>query len=263
MKIASRPDGRWVVERDGAVSVIRYDSGTRRTMGIDGAAQLAGLVEERAARLEPPVIVLVVDILHAELAEVREMGEGRPIADWAPWLAAINGLESYPNATIVAVPVQATCGGLELSLAADLRVAAPSARLGVLETRMGILPGAGGTQRLPELIGTGNTALLVLTGEPVSGAEAHRMGLVQLIDEDPERAAIELAQRIALIGPSVISAAKRAIAASRNRTADGFRVEGRSFLAAVNLEATTARIAAWLDDQADGRNPALDPSPLP
>lgn len=263
MTIASRPDGRWVVDRDDSVSVIRYDSGTRRTMGIDGAAQLAALLDERANRPEPPVLVLEVDILHAELAEVREMSEGRPIADWAPWLAAITGLETYPSATIVAVPVQATCGGLELSLAADLRVAAPSARLGVLETRMGILPGAGGTQRLPELIGTGNTALLVLTGEPVSGTEAHRMGLVQLVDENPVRAAIELAQRIALIGPAVTAAAKRAIAASRNRTADGFRVEGRSFLSAVNLEPTKARIAAWLDDQANGNNPALDPSPLP
>lgn len=263
MTVALTPDGRWVVDRDDLVCVIRYDGGTRRTMGIDGAAQIAALLEERSTRPEPPVVVLVVDILHAELAEVRQMSEGRPIADWAPWLAAINGLESYPNATIVAIPVQATCGGLELSLAADLRVAAPTARLGVLETRMGILPGAGGTQRLPELIGTGNTALLVLTGEPVSGSEAHRMGLVQLIDDNPQRAAIDLAERIAQIGPAVIGPAKRAIAAGRNRSADGFRMEGRAFLSAVNLDSSKARIAAWLDDQADGRNPALDPSPLP
>ena len=67
-------------------------------------------------------------------------------------------------------------------------MAAPTARLGVLETRMGVLPGAGGTQRLPELVGRGNAALLVLSGEPVSGTEAHRMGLVQLIDDDPTRA---------------------------------------------------------------------------
>lgn len=263
MTIAETPDGNWVVDRDDSVAVLRYDSGTRRTMGIDGAAQLAGLIAERAQRPEPPVLVLVVDILHAELGEVREMSEGRPIGDWAPWLAAINGIESYPNATIVSVPVQATCGGLELSLAADLRVASPVARLGVLETRMGILPGAGGTQRLPELIGYGNTALLVLTGEPVSGEAAYRMGLVQLVDDDPTAEATRVAERIALIGPTVIKAAKGAIAAGRTRTADGFRQEGKAFLTAVNLDASKARMAAWLDAQLDGRNPALDPSPLP
>ncbi len=260
---APHPDGTWVVDRDDTVCVLRYDSGTRRTMGIDGAAQVAALIAERAARPEPPVLVLVVDVLHAELGEVKQMGEGRPIGDWAPWLAAIDGVEGYPSATVVAVPVQATCGGLELSLAADIRVAAPTARLGVLETRMGIMPGAGGTQRLPELIGTGNTALLVLTGEAVSGSEAHRMGLVQLLADDPVERAVALAESLADIGHQVLAAAKRGLAAGRSRSAEGFRTEGRAFLSLVHLPATQRRIDDWLAQQADGRNPAVRPSPLP
>ncbi len=263
MTATDMPDGHWVVDRDDHIAVLRYDSGTRRTMGIDNAAQLAGLIAERAERSEPPVLVLVVDVLHAELTEVQQMGAGRPIADWAPWLAAITGVEGYPSATIVSVPDQATCGGLELSLAADIRIAAPAARLGVLETRMGILPGAGGTQRLPELIGRGNTALLVLTGEPVSGVEAHRMGLVQLVDDDPTAAAVDLAERLALIGAPVLAQAKRALAAGIHRAPDGFRQEGKAFLTAVNFESTTSRIDAWLTAQAAGSNPALAPSPLP
>lgn len=258
-----RPDGRWIVDRDDTVSVLRYDGGQRRTMGIDGAAHVAALIAERAARPEPPVLVLVVDILHAELAEVKQMAAGRPIADWAPWLAAITGLETYPGATIVSVPDQATCGGLELSLAADIRIAAPTARLGVLETRMGILPGAGGTQRLPELIGRGNAALLVLTGEPVSGTEAHRMGLVQLLDDDPTAGAIALAERLARIGAPVLAQAKRAMLAGVHRAADGFRTEGKAFLTAVHLESTASSVDAWLAAQARGENPALAPSPLP
>jgi enoyl-CoA hydratase len=256
-------DGAWVVDRDDTVAVLRYDGGTRRTMGIDGAAQVAGLITERAERPEPPVLVLVVDVLHAELTEVKQMSAGRPIADWAPWLAAITGLEQYPGATIVSVPVQATCGGLELSLAADIRVAAPTARLGVLETRMGILPGAGGTQRLPELIGRGNAALLVLTGEPVSGTEAHRMGLVQLLDVDPTAAAVALAERLALIGAPVLAQAKRALLAGIHRAPDGFRHEGKAFLTAVNFESSTSRLDAWLAAQAAGHKPAEAPSPLP
>lgn len=256
-------DGRWVVDRDDTVAVLRYDSGERRTMGIDAAAQLAALVAERAVRTAAPVLVLVVDILHAELAEVRQMAAGRPIGDWAPWVAAITGLETYPGATVVSVPAQATCGGLELSLAADIRVASPTARLGVLETRMGILPGAGGTQRLPELIGRGNAALLVLTGEPVSGTEAHRMGLVQLLDDDPTAGAIALAERLAHIGPPVLAAAKRALLGGIHRAPDGFRGEGKAFLAAVHLDGTRERIEHWLAAQACGDNPALAPSPLP
>ena len=61
------------------------------------------LVAERASRDEPPVLVVVVEVLHAELEEVRQMSDGRPIADWAPWVGAIAGLETYPSATIVAV----------------------------------------------------------------------------------------------------------------------------------------------------------------
>lgn len=257
------PDGRWVVERDDDVAVLRYDGGRRRTMGIVGAAQLAALLDERAGRPEPPVVVLVVDVVHAELTEVKQMAAGRPIADWAPWLAAITGLEQYPGATIVSVPVQASCGGLELSLAADIRVAAPTARLGVLETRMGILPGAGGTQRLPELIGRGNAALLVLAGETISGTEAHRMGLVQLVDDDPTAGAVALAERLALIGAPVLAQAKRALQAGIHRAPDGFREEGKAFLRAVHIESSASRIDAWLAAQARGENPAVAPSPLP
>ena len=257
------PDCHWLVDRDDHVVVLRYDGRERRTMGIEQARELAELIAERASRPEPPVLVLVMDVLHAELGEVRQMSEGRPIGDWAPWLAAISGIETYPSASIVAVPRQASCGGLELSLAADLRVAAPQARLGVLETRMGIMPGAGGTQRLPELIGTGNAALLVLTGEPVSGTEAHRMGLVQVLDDDPVAASVSLAERLAVIGPVVLGAAKRALAAGRVRSADGYRTEGKGFLSLVATTDGKARMDRWLAAQSTGANPALDTSPLP
>jgi enoyl-CoA hydratase/carnithine racemase len=247
----------WIVERDDHVTVLRYDGGERRTMNIEGARQLAELVTERAARPEPPVLVLSLDVLHAELEEVREMAAGRPIADWAPWLNAITSVETYPNGVVVAVAHQATCGGLELALAADIRVAAPDARLGVLETQMGLVPGAGGTQRLPELIGFGNASLLVLTGESVSGSEALRIGLIQMVDADPVTRSIELAEGIARNTTHVIAAAKRALAASRVRSADGFRVEGRSFLAVVGTDRTKQRVDNWLEAQSKGANPAL------
>ncbi|MEO6123505.1 MAG: enoyl-CoA hydratase/isomerase family protein [Ilumatobacteraceae bacterium] len=253
----------WHVDRSDHIAILRYDGGSRRTMNIAGAGQLAALLADFARRPEPPVLVLALDVLHAELSEVREMSNGRPIADWAPWLAAIQGVENYTNAVIVSVADQATCGGLELAVAADIRVAAPSARLGVLETRIGLVPGAGGTQRLPELIGFGNASLLVLTGESVSGTEALRMGLVQLVDTDPLGRSVELAEGIARNQCHVTAAAKRALQAGRVRSPDGFRVEGRSFLAVVGSDSSKQRIDLWLESQAAGHNPALRSSPLP
>lgn len=257
------PNAHWIVDRDDDVVVLRYDGGERRTMGIEQARELCEFIAERAARATPPVLVLVMDVLHAELGEVRQMAQGRPIADWAPWVSAITAIEEYPSASVVAIPEQASCGGLELALAADLRVAAPRARLGVLETRIGIMPGAGGTQRLPELVGMGNAALLVLTGEAISGTEAHRMGLVQLLNDDPVTTAVVLAERLSLIGPVVLGTAKRALAAGRVRSTDGFRQEGRGFLSLVATDAGRTGIDRWLHSQAQGDNPALHPSPLP
>lgn len=256
-------DPHWSIDRDDSVVILRYEGGERRTLGISGAAALEALIVECASRANPPVLVLVLDVLHAELHEVREMANGRPIADWAPWVGAIAAIEEYPSATIVAIERQATCGGLELAIAADIRVANPTARLGVLETRMGILPGAGGTQRLPELIGFGNASLLVLTGESVSGAEAHRMGLVQLLNDDPVKRSVALADRLSIIGPKVLQAAKGAIAAGRVRSDSGFRAEGRAFLSVVGTDESKERVDLWLDAQAEGCNPALDESSLP
>lgn len=254
---------QWSVERDDSVSVIKFEGGERRTMTIRGAAQLGALLRERAERAEPPVIVLEIDVLHAELEEVLEMARGRPIGDWAPWVDVIAALGTYPVATIASIPRQATCGGLELSLGTDIRIAAPIARLGVLETRIGLIPGAGGTQRLPGLVGTGNASLLVLTGEAVSGTEAHRMGLVQLLADDPTYAAQDLAQRIATIGTQVIVAAKRGLRAAATTTDAGFREEGRAFLSVVGLPSTIETMSRWTAAQEAGEHPSLEPSPLP
>jgi enoyl-CoA hydratase len=204
-----------------------------------------------------------VGILHAELLEVLEMSAGRPIADWQPWLAAINGLERYPSATVVAVQDQASCGGLELSLAADIRVVTPTARLGVLEARMGLVPGAGGTQRLAALLGHGYAALLCFSGLPISGTEAHRIGLAQLLAADAVATGVALAEELAQRGFPVLGAAKRALLAALPMTDTGFRTEGRSFLSVVGTASSVASMEAWVDRQAADDPPAQDPSSLP
>jgi enoyl-CoA hydratase/carnithine racemase len=93
--------------------------------------------------------------------------------------SAINEVENLPQPTIAAINGAAMGGGLELALACDIRIAAQDAKLGLTETSLGIIPGAGGTQRLPRLIGKGRAKELIFAARKISGAEAETLGLVE------------------------------------------------------------------------------------
>ena len=116
-----------------------------------------------------------------------------------PIIAAINGI--------------ALGGGTELSLACDFRIAAETASLGLTETSLAIIPGAGGTQRLPRLIGVGRAKELIYTARRVSAHEAKEYGMVEFVVPAHllEEKAIEIAERIASNGPIAVRLAKQAI----------------------------------------------------
>jgi enoyl-CoA hydratase/carnithine racemase len=133
-------------------------------------------------------------------------------------------------------------------LAWDIRVAAPGARLGLLESRLGIIPGAGGTQRLPQRVWPGPRRPPRLRRTAISGDEAARIGLVVHLDADPVRRATELATRYAERGVTVLAAAKLALrAAAELPLADGLRAEGRAFLTTLAEPAAAERMQAWID----------------
>jgi len=90
-------------------------------------------------------------------------------------------LETMGKPSVAAVNGYALGGGLELAMACTVRFAAENARLGQPEVKLGIIPGYGGTQRLPRLVGRGRALEMLLSGEPVTAAEAHRMGLVNAV----------------------------------------------------------------------------------
>ncbi len=121
-----------------------------------------------------------------------------------PVIAAINGL--------------ALGGGLELAMACDIRIASSKAKFGQPEINIGIFPGAGGTQRLPRLVGMGMAKKMVLTGEMIGAEEAYRIGLVEEIVE-PEKLmdrAREIAAKIAGKSAIAVKLAKKALNASMN-----------------------------------------------
>ncbi len=115
--------------------------------------------------------------------------------------------------SIMAINGYALGGGLELALAGDLRLMAESARVGLPEIGLGIIPGFGGTQRLARLIGEGRALELVLTGRQIPAAEAWRLGLANQVipDGDLLASADRLAEELAAKAPAALVAAKRAV----------------------------------------------------
>jgi enoyl-CoA hydratase/carnithine racemase len=136
-------------------------------------------------------------------------------------------LESAPLVTLAEIGTTALGGGLELALACDLRVAALEARLGLPEARLGLLPGAGGTQRLTRLCGPGLAKRLILGAEVIDGAEAERLGLVQWARPRDQLAAFasEVAARYAAMPKAALAANKRCIAAATDPERDGYADE--------------------------------------
>lgn len=122
-------------------------------------------------------------------------------------------LADLPMPTIAAIEGNALGGGLELALSCDLRVASERARLGLPEVRLAVIPGAGGTQRLPRVVGPARARQMILTGQVLTAAEAERIGLVhEVVPAGGAIArAVEIGEEIALRGPLAVREAKRLI----------------------------------------------------
>lgn len=158
-------------------------------------------------------------------------------------------IEALPQVVIAEIGGAAHGGGFELALACDLRVAAVDAPLGLPETRLGLLPGAGGTQRLSRLAGPGIARRMILTAEVVSGAEARDLGLVQWAVPRGELAAFAdgLADRVAALSPRAVAACKRCFAAADAALGSGMLIELLETHKLLNSADTRKRVAAFLD----------------
>ena len=117
-------------------------------------------------------------------ADINELAELQPLRARAHALrgqALYNRIENLSKPVIAAINGFALGGGLELAMSCALRIASESAKLGQPEIKLGIIPGYGGTQRLPRLVGKGVALSMLLTGDPITAAEAFRIGLVQQV----------------------------------------------------------------------------------
>ncbi len=125
-------------------------------------------------------------------------------------------IENLPKPTIAAMSGFALGGGLELALACDIRIASPEARFGLPEINLGIFPGAGGTQRLPKLIGISHAKEMIFGGEIINADKALQLGLINQITDDPMAEAFKMAQKYARKASIALGLAKQSINISYN-----------------------------------------------
>jgi len=205
-----------IVERDAdGVTVLRIERPPLNAL----SRALLGELEDAARALADDAAVKAVVITgggraFAAGADITEFGgpdEARQVG--AAFRGAFDAVAAIPRPVIAAVNGVALGGGLELALSCDLRVAAESARLGQPEILLGIIPGAGGTQRLPRLVGPARAKEMIWSGRQVGAAEALAVGLVDRVTPDDAllTGAIDWAKSFAAGAVVAMGAAKQAI----------------------------------------------------
>jgi enoyl-CoA hydratase/carnithine racemase len=158
-------------------------------------------------------------------------------------------IEALPQVTLAEIGGAAMGGGFELALACDLRIAGDGVKLGLPETRLGLIPGAGGTQRLTRLAGPGVAARIILGCEIVDGATACTLGLVQwsVPEAELEGFAAAVSERIGALPGHAVAAAKSCLAATRDPSRDGFSEEIEATKSLVTTSETRKLVAAFLE----------------
>ena len=240
--VEQRPDG---------VALIRLDRPKANALSAAVLAQLHAVAT--MLHDDPPGAVVLWGgrRIFAAGADIVELGDSGAGAVGASFTDALGALASVPRATIAAVNGYALGGGLELALACDFRVCAEDSRFGLPEVLLGVLPGGGGTQRLPRLIGSSRAKELIFSGRQVRAEEALSIGLVNraVAPDDVLEAALTWAAELA--GGAVVaqSLAKSAVDGGLETTlAEGLAMEQKAFVAVAGTEDAARGLASFREN---------------
>lgn len=188
----------------------------------------------------------------ADLRE-RTLMDTSGISEFVSCLRSImNNIESLPTPVISAIDGAALGGGLELALATDIRVAASDATMGLVETKWAIIPGAGGTQRLPRIIGSAKAKELIYTARLIDGEQAMKIGLLnQVVSQNKSgdaayQAALSIAREILPNGPLGVKVAKTAISKGLQvPIKDGLEIEEQCYSEIIHSKDRLEGLAAF------------------
>lgn len=202
--------------RDGVTWLSVNRPEVRNALSAETVREFQSALRELAASREVGVLIVTgagekAFVAGADIREIRERGRREGLE--AINLELFNAIEAFPQPVIAAINGYALGGGCELALACDIRIASETAKFGFPETGLGIIPAAGGTQRLPRLVGWGKAKELILTGEIIDAHEAHRLGLVsKVVPPNELRATAQsYAEKILSRGPLATRLAKLAL----------------------------------------------------
>lgn len=240
-----------VERRPDDVALIRLDRPKANALSAAVLAQLHGVAT--TLHDDPPGAVVLWGgrRIFAAGADIVELGDSGAGAVGASFTAALGALASVPRATIAAVNGYALGGGLELALACDFRVGAHDSRFGLPEVLLGVLPGGGGTQRLPRLIGPSRAKELIFSGRQIRAEEALSIGLVNRVVAPDDVLAEALAWAAELAAGAVVaqSLAKSAVDAGLETTlGEGLALEHEAFVAVAGTEDAARGLASFREN---------------
>ncbi|MGX9134390.1 enoyl-CoA hydratase/isomerase family protein [Rummeliibacillus sp. JY-2-4R] len=243
-----------VVEQENGIGFIKINRPEQRNaLNRDTLLEIEKALDEWKSNQDIKVILFTGtgEKSFAAGADIRELNQRKMLDALQPNMTTTyRKIEDYDKPTIAAINGFALGGGLELALACDIRVASQNAKMGLPEVGLGIIPGAGGTQRLTRTIGKGKAMELVLTGDIITAEQAVNIGLVSCVVplEELIEKAIEYANKIKIKGPLALRLAKAAV----NRGAD-IEIE-----TALYLEKLSQTILMGSEDKREGTQAFLE-----
>jgi len=244
-----------LVDRSGAIAFIRFNRPDKlNAMSSKMKDEIIDALDHFQKDHSVHVVVFTGqgDKAFVAGADINEFKDRTAPEQWdlyqEPFL--YDAIDRFPKPLLAMINGYCLGGGCELILACDIRIASEKAQLGQPEINIGIIPGGGGTQRLPRLVGYGKAMQLILTGERISAQEAHRIGLVDEVvpHEQLEAKTLEIANTIAEKSPIAIRLAKEAVkAALRMPLSEGLRYEQSLFSLVFTTDDKNEGVRAFLE----------------
>lgn len=212
-------------EHKALISVINMDNvATRNALGSESVYKMLDILHDLQTEQARGLSLVRALVLCSRVPGIfcagadlkaRQSMSPKQVEAWLKVQRSLmDAISDFPYPTIAAIDGHALGGGLEMALACDIRIVNEKARVGLVETRLAIIPGAGGTQRLTRLIGIGKAKEHIFVAEPISGREAERIGIANHLANGESGSydkAIEIASKICKRGPKALRLAKAAI----------------------------------------------------
>lgn len=244
-----------ILERRGPVALVTINRAEKmNALNVRTRAEILAVFKE--LEQDPSVRVVVItgsgEKAFIAGADITEFTDESPlgIREMMQKSRAFDAMEDFPKPVIAMINGYALGGGCELAMSCDIRVASTRAKFSQPEIKLGIIPGGGGTQRLPRLVGEGKAMELIMTGEMIDAEEALRLGLVNHVvpPDQLEAKTMEIANKIAEMSSVALRMAKKAVKnASRLGLVAGLEAETDLFILCFTSEDKEEGIRAFLE----------------